>query len=146
VPVGSVSIDSAWLEKGDAAPGTTCGCAFCCIHPAGPGRIEKRRLHVPVKWHAGTTLRILITDGATLAPCLARLRFAALRTFRDLTSSWRSQSRAPKRPACSRTLYAFADYSVGRQELFPIFRFPPINVLDGRPTPGKLQWLRESLA
>src|SRR6202022_2109412 len=62
----SFTIDSAWLEKGEAAPGETLRVRVL-LHPyRGAARVEQTTLHVPDHVARGTTLRILVTDGDML--------------------------------------------------------------------------------
>src|SRR5467141_1836596 len=62
----SFTVDSAWLEKGEAAPGETLRVRVL-LHPyRGADRIEETTVRVPDQIARGTTLRLLVTDGDTL--------------------------------------------------------------------------------
>src|ERR1700681_984044 len=62
----SFSIDSAWLEKGEAAPGETLRVRVL-LHPyRGAARVEETTVRVPDQIARGAVLRILISDGDTL--------------------------------------------------------------------------------
>src|SRR6202049_3567326 len=62
----SFTIDSAWLEKGEAAPGETLRVRVL-LHPyRGAARIEETSVRIPEQIARGTTLRVLVTDGELL--------------------------------------------------------------------------------
>ena len=62
----SYSIDSAWLEKGEAAPGETLKVRVM-LHPyRGAAHVEETTVRVPDQVARGTMLRVLVTDGETL--------------------------------------------------------------------------------
>src|SRR5262249_50404597 len=62
----SFTLDSAWLEKGEAAPGDKLRVRVL-LHPyRGADRVEETTIHVPEQIARGTMLRLLVTDGETL--------------------------------------------------------------------------------
>ena len=62
----SFSIESAWLEKGEAAPGETLRVRVLLRPYRGAARVEETTVHVPDQATRGTALRVLVTDGETL--------------------------------------------------------------------------------
>ena len=62
----SFTIDSAWLEKGEAMPGQTIRVRVL-LHPyRGTARIEETSVRVPDQIAHGTSLRVLVGDGELL--------------------------------------------------------------------------------
>ena len=58
----SYTIDSAWLEKGEAAPGDNLKVRVLLRPYRGPARIEETTVHVPDQIARGATLRVLVSD------------------------------------------------------------------------------------
>src|SRR5579864_8952150 len=62
----SFTIESAWLEKGEAAPGETLRVRVLVRPYRGPSRVEEVTVRVPEQVSRGTTLRVIVTDGDLL--------------------------------------------------------------------------------
>src|SRR5467141_4731026 len=62
----SFTIESAWLEKGEAAPGETLRVRVLLRPYRGPARVEETPVHIPDQAARGTTLRILVGDADLL--------------------------------------------------------------------------------
>ncbi len=62
----SFTIESAWLEKGEAAPGETVRVRALLRPYRGAPQIEETTVHVPDQVSRGTTVRVLVTDGDLL--------------------------------------------------------------------------------
>src|SRR5207245_2152599 len=60
------TIESAWLEKGEAAPGETLRVRVLLRPYRGPARVEETTVRVPEQVARGTTLRILVSDADLL--------------------------------------------------------------------------------
>src|SRR5258705_1287306 len=58
----SYSIESAWLEKGEAAPGETLRLRVLVRPYRGAARIEETSIKVPDQIARGTTLRVMVSD------------------------------------------------------------------------------------
>ena len=58
----SYSIESAWLEKGEAAPGETLRLRVLVRPYRGTARIEETAIKVPDQVMRGTTLRVMVSD------------------------------------------------------------------------------------
>src|SRR5437588_9093033 len=59
----SFTIESAWLEKGEAAPGETLSVRVLVRPYRGPPQIEETTARVPEQATRGTSLRVLVSDG-----------------------------------------------------------------------------------
>src|SRR5438128_1985374 len=62
----SFAIESAWLEKGEAAPGETLRVRVLLRPYRGPARVEETTVRIPEQVSRGTTLRILVSDADLL--------------------------------------------------------------------------------
>src|SRR6202165_4302039 len=62
----SFIIESAWLEKGEAAPGETVRVRVMLRPYRGAARVEETTVRVPEQVARGTTLRILVSDADLL--------------------------------------------------------------------------------
>src|SRR5262249_29833387 len=58
----SYSIESAWLEKGEAAPGETLRLRVLLRPYRGTARIEETSIKIPEQVARGTTLRVMVSD------------------------------------------------------------------------------------
>jgi hypothetical protein len=142
----SFTIDSAWLEKGDAAPGDTLRVRVL-LHPyRGPGRIEETTVHVPDQIARGTTLRILITDGDTLNRASRGFAFAGSGGPSGLDQLIGVLNRERRNDRLYVGLFMPSPTILWEDKELPNIPLSQINVIDGRPTPGSVQVLRESLA
>src|SRR5207302_7656671 len=73
----SFTIESAWLEKGEAAPGETLRVRVLLRPYRGASRVEETTVRIPEQVARGTTLRVLVSDAdllnrAPLVPGCAR--------------------------------------------------------------------------
>src|SRR6267142_615381 len=143
----SFTIDSAWLEKGEAAPGETLRVRVL-LHPyRGASRIEETTVHVPDQIARGTTLRILITDGETLNRASRGFAFAGGSggpSGLDQLIGVLNRERRNDRLYVG--LFMPSPTILWEDKELPNIPLSQINVIDGRPTPGSVQVLRESLA
>ena len=143
----SFTIDSAWLEKGEAAPGETLRVRVL-LHPyRGAGRIEETTVHVPDQIARGTTLRILITDGETLNRASRGFAFGGGSggpSGLDQLIGVLNRERRNDRLYVG--LFMPSPTILWEDKELPNIPLSQINVIDGRPTPGSVQVLRESLA
>lgn len=143
----SYSIESAWLEKGEAAPGETLRLRVLVRPYRGEARIEETTIKVPDQVMRGTTLRVMVSD----ADWMNR----ASRGFAGGTG--------PGNPAGLDPLIALINRERRNDRLYvglfvpsptmlwddkelPNVPLSQINAIDGRPAPGTVQILRESLA
>ena len=142
----SFTIDSAWLEKGEAAPGETLRVRVL-LHPyRGPGRIEETTLRVPDQIARGTALRILITDGDTLNRASRGFAFAGSGGPTGLDQLIAVLNRERRNDRLYVGLFMPSPTMLWEDKELPNVPLSQINVIDGRPAPGSVQVLRESLA
>src|SRR5438309_7300544 len=145
----SFTIDSAWLEKGEAAPGDTLRVRVL-LHPyRGAARIEETTLHVPDQIARGTTLRILVTDGETLNRASRGFAFGASSGSggpSGLDQLIGVLNRERRNDRLYVGLFMPSPSILWEDKELPNIPLSQINVIDGRPAPGSVQVLRESLA
>ena len=143
----SFSIESAWLEKGEAAPGETLRVRVLLRPYRGPERIEETILRVPEQATRGTTLRVLVTDGDMLNRASRGFAFGAAgggSTGLDQLIALLNRERRNDRLYIG--LFVPTPTILWDDKELPNVPLDQINVIDGRPTPGSVQVLRESLA
>lgn len=150
----SFTIDSAWLEKGEAVPGEDVKVRVALRPYRGQARIEEASLHVPDQLARGTTVRVLVSDAELLN------RASRGFNFQGGMSGMGGGSAGPEgldplialinRERHNDRLYVGlfvpAPTLVWDDKEMPNVPLSQINMIDGRPTPGSVQVLRESLA
>jgi hypothetical protein len=143
----SFAIESAWLEKGEAAPGETLRLRVLLQPYRGAPRIEETSVRVPDQVLRGTTLRVLVSD----ADWMNR----ASRGFAgaggpggpegvDALISLINKERRNDRLYVG--LFVPSPTMLWDDKELPNIPLSQINAIDGRPAPGSVQILRESLA
>jgi len=143
----SFSIESAWLEKGEAAPGETLRVRVLLRPYRGPARVEETTVRVPEQAMRGTTLRVLVTDGDMLNRASRGFAFASAgggNAGLDQLIALLNRERRNDRLYVG--LFAPTPTILWDDKELPNIPLSQINVIDGRPTPGSVQILRESLA
>src|SRR6266436_4335971 len=73
----SFAIESAWLEKGEAAPGETLRVRVLLRPYRGAARVEETTVHVPDQAARGITLRVLVSDADLLNRASRGFAFAS---------------------------------------------------------------------
>ncbi len=143
----SYSIDSAWLEKGDATPGETLRLRVLVRPYRGAARIEETTVKVPDQVTRGTTLRVMVSD----ADWMNR----ASRGFSGGAGQGSPAGLDPLIALINRErrndrvyvgLFAPSPTMLWDDKELPNVPLSQINAIDGRPNPGTVQILRESLA
>ena len=143
----SFTIDSAWLEKGEAAPGETLRVRVLLRPYRGPARVEETSVHIPDQIPRGTMLRVLVSDGELLNRASRGFMFAGAgggATGLDQLISLLNRERRNDRLYVG--LFVPAPTILWDDKELPNVPLSEINVVDGRPAPGSVQVLRESLA
>src|SRR6266581_2086429 len=143
----SFTIESAWLEKGEAAPGETLRVRVLLRPYRGPARVEETTVRVPEQVARGTTLRILVSDADLLNRASRGFAFAGAGgspTGLDQLIALLNRERRNDRLYVG--LFVPAPTLLWDDKELPNIPLSQINVVDGRPTPGSVQVLRESLA
>jgi hypothetical protein len=143
----SFSIESAWLEKGEAAPGETLRVRVLLRPYRGPARVEETTVRVPDQATRGTNLRVLVTDGDMLNRASRGFSFAgAGGSNASLDQLIALLNRERRNDRLYVGLFAPTPTILWDDKELPNIPQSQINVIDGRPTPGTVQILRESLA
>ncbi len=143
----SFVIESAWLEKGEAAPGETLRVRVLLRPYRGPARVEETTVRVPEQVARGTNLRVLVSDADLLNRASRGFGFAGPGggpTGLDQLIALLNRERRNDRLYVG--LFAPAPTLLWEDKELPNIPLSQINVVDGRPTPGSVQVLRESLA
>lgn len=142
----SFSIDSAWLEKGEAAPGETIGVRVL-LHPyRGPARLERASIRVPDQIVRGTTLRVFVADAELLNRASRGFVGAGVGAPAGLDQLIAVLNRERRNDRLYIGLFVPSPTLVWDDKELPNVPLSEINVVDGRPAPGTVQVLRESLA
>ena len=144
----SFTIDGAWLEKGEAAPGETVRVRVLLRPYRGAARVEEALVHVPDQIARGATLRVLVSDGDMLNRASRGFAFPG---STGSTSSGLDQligvlNRERRNDRLYIGLFVPSPMMVWEDKELPNIPLSQINVIDGRPAPGSAQVLRESLA
>src|SRR5467141_2606145 len=143
----SFIIESAWLEKGEAAPGETLRVRVLLRPYRGAARVEETTVRVPEQVARGTMLRILVSDADLLNRASRGFAFAGPGsgpTSLDQLIALLNRERRNDRLYVG--LFVPAPTLLWDDKELPNIPFSQINVVDGRPSPGSVQVLRESLA
>jgi hypothetical protein len=143
----SYSIESAWLEKGEAAPGETLRLRVLVRPYRGAARIEETTIRVPDQVMRGTTLRVMVSDADWMnrasrgfAGGLGQGSPAGIDPLIALINRERKNDRLYV------GLFVPSPTMLWDDKELPNVPLSQINAIDGRPAPGTVQILRESLA
>src|SRR5229473_4555881 len=143
----SYSIESAWLEKGEAAPGETLRLRVLVRPYRGAARIEETTIRLPDQVMRGTTLRVMVSDADWMnrasrgfAGGLGQGSPAGLDPLIALINRERKNDRVYV------GLFVPSPTMLWDDKELPNVPLSQINAIDGRPAPGTVQILRESLA
>jgi hypothetical protein len=143
----SYSIESAWLEKGEAAPGETLRLRVLVRPYRGAARIEETTIKVPDQVMRGTTLRVMVSDADWMnrasrgfAGGLGQGNPAGIDPLIALINRERRNDRLYV------GLFVPSPTMLWDDKELPNVPLSQINAIDGRPAPGTVQILRESLA
>jgi hypothetical protein len=142
----SYAIDSAWLEKGEAAPGETLRVRVM-LHPyRSEPRVVETTVRIPDQVARGTTLRVLVTDGDTLNRASRGFAFASSGSVGGIDQLIALLNRERRNDRVYVGLFTPSPTMLWDDKELPNVPLSEINVVDGRPAPGSVQVLRESLA
>ena len=145
----SYTIESAWLEKGEAIPGEKVRVRVTLRPYRGPSRIEETNVHVPDQAVRGSTLRIMVSDAEWLNRASRGFGFPGMPGGSGpggLDQLIALLNRERRNDRLYVGLFAPAPTLIWDDKELPNVPLSTINVIDGRPTPGSVQVLRESLA
>jgi hypothetical protein len=142
----SFTIDSAWLERGEAAPGEDLRVRVL-LHPyRGSPHIEETSVHIPDQIARGTMLRVLVTDGDLLNRASRGFLFSGTSGPAGLDQLITLLNRERRNDRLYVGLFVPSPTIIWDDKELPNAPLSQINVIDGRPAPGTVQVLRESLA
>lgn len=142
----SFTIDSAWLEKGEAAPGEDLRVRVL-LHPyRGESHIEETTVHVPDQIARGSMLRVMVTDGDLLNRASRGFQFSGSGGPPGLDQLITLLNRERRNDRLYVGLFMPSPTILWDDKELPNAPLSQINVIDGRPAPGTVQVLRESLA
>jgi hypothetical protein len=143
----SFTIESAWIEKGEAAPGEALRVRVLLRPYRGPSRVEETTVRVPDQAVRGTTLRVLVGDADLLNRASRGFAFAGAGSGPDgLDQLIALLNRERRNDSLYVGLFAPSPTLLWGDKELPNIPLSQINVVDGRPSPGSVQVLRESLA
>jgi hypothetical protein len=143
----SFAIESAWLEKGEAAPGETLRVRVLLRPYRGAARVEETTLHVPEQAARGTTLRVLIGDADMLNRATRGFAFFGPGSGpHGLDQLIALLNRERRNDRLYVGLFAPVPTLLWDDKELPNIPLSQIYVVDGHPAPGTFQMLRESLA
>jgi hypothetical protein len=146
----SYTIDSAWLETGEASPGEDVKVRVQLRPFRGAPRVEETTVHVPDQIARGGTLRVLVSDAEWMNRASRGFNFGAAPGGASGPAGLDQLIALINRERNNDRLYVGvfvpAPTIVWDDKELPNIPLSQINVIDGRPTPGSVQVLRESLA
>ncbi len=145
----SYSIESAWLEAGEAAPGENLKVRVLLRPYRGEARIEETTVHVPDQIARGTSLRVLVSDAEWMNRASRGFSFAGAGGASgpaglDQLIALINRERHNDRLYVG--VFVPAPTMVWEDKELPNVPLSQISVVDGRPAPGSVQVLRESLS
>jgi len=143
----SYTIDSAWLERGEAVPGETLRVRVLLRPYRGAARIEETTVRVPEQIAHGTMLRVLVSDADWLNRASRGFAFGGASTGPEgLDQLIGLLNRERHNDRLYVGLFAPSPTMLWDDKEMPNVPLSQINIVDGRPGPGSVQILRESLA
>ncbi|HVO57252.1 MAG TPA: SpoIVB peptidase S55 domain-containing protein [Dongiaceae bacterium] len=142
----SYSIESAWLEKGEAAPGETLRLRVLVRPYRGTPRIEETTVKVPDQAARGTTLRVLVSDAEWMNRASRGFAGGTGQGPEGLDPLISLINRERRNDRVYVGVFAPSPTMLWDDKELPNVPLSQINAIDGRPAPGSVQILRESLA
>ena len=142
----SFTIESAWLEKGEAHPGDSLRVRVLLRPYRGASRIEELTVRVPEQIVRGTTLRVLVSDAEWLTRASRGFFAGGAGAEGGLEQLIALLNRERHNDRLYAGLFAPTPTLLWADKEMPNVPLSQISILDGRPTPGSIQLLRESLA
>jgi hypothetical protein len=146
----SYTIESAWLEAGEASPGDNLKVRVLLRPYRGSPRIEETTIHVPDQIAPGTALRVLVSDADWMNRASRGFNFGGISGGSSGPEGLDQLIALINRERNNDRLYVGvfvpAPTMVWDDKELPNVPLSQINIVDGRPTPGSVTVLRESLA
>jgi hypothetical protein len=142
----SFTIESAWLEKGEAAPGETLRVRVLLRPYRGPAQVQETTVHVPDQVTRGTMLRVLVSDADMLNRASRGFAATGAGASASLDQLIALLNRERRNDRLYVGLFAPSPTMLWEDKELPNVPLSQINIVDGRPAPGTVQVLRESLS
>jgi hypothetical protein len=140
------SIESAWLEKGEAAPGETLRVRVLVRPYRGPARVEETTVRIPEQAARGSMLRVLVSDADMLNRASRGFAAGGASGSAGLDQLIAVLNRLRRNDRLYVGVFAPSPTMLWDDKELPNVPLSEINIVDGRPTPGSVQILRESLS
>jgi hypothetical protein len=142
----SFTIESAWLEKGEAAPGETLRVRVLVRPYRGPAQVQETTVRVPDQATRGTMLRVLVSDADMLNRASRGFAATGASVSASLDQLIALLNRERRNDRLYVGLFAPSPTMLWEDKELPNVPLSEINIVDGRPAPGTVQVLRESLS
>lgn len=142
----SFTIESAWMEKGEAAPGETLRVRVRLRPYRGAPRIEDAAIHIPEQAVRGSTLRVLISDAELFNRASRGFIFPGAGAPMGLDQLISLLNRERRNDCVYVGLFVPSPTILWDDKELPNAPLSQISIIDGRPAPGSVQVLHESLA
>lgn len=142
----SFTIESAWLEKGEAAPGETLRVRVLLRPYRGPAQVQETTVRVPDQVTRGTMLRVLVSDADMLNRASRGFAATGAAASASLDQLIALLNRERRNDRLYVGLFAPSPTMLWEDKELPNVPLSQINIVDGRPAPGTVQVLRESLS
>jgi SpoIVB peptidase S55 len=144
----SFSIQSAWLEKGEGAPGEDLKVRILLRPYRGAPRIVETSVRVPDQASRGTTLRIMISDADWMNRASHGFFFPGMagRGAEGLDQLISLLNRERRNDRVYVGLFLPAPTMLWDDKELPEVPLSELSIVDGRPSLGSVQVLGESLA
>lgn len=142
----SFTVESAWLEKGEAAPGETLRVRVLVRPYRGAARVEETTVHIPDQAARGSMLRVLVSDADMLNRASRGFAAVGVSGSAGLDQLIALLNRERRNDRLYVGLFAPSPTMLWDDKELPNVPLSEINIVDGRPAPGSVQILRESLA
>ena len=142
----SFTIESAWLEKGEAAPGETLRVRVLLRPYRGLAQVQETTVRVPDQVTRGTMLRVLVSDADMLNRASRGFAATGAGASASLDQLIALLNRERRNDRLYVGLFAPSPTMLWEDKELPNVPLSQINIIDGRPAPGTVQVLRESLS
>jgi hypothetical protein len=142
----SFAIESAWLEKGEAAPGETLRVRVLVRPYRGAARVQETSVRIPDQAARGSMLRVLVSDADMLNRASRGFAAVGASGSSGLDQLITLLNRERRNDRLYVGLFAPSPTMLWDDKELPNVPLSEINIVDGRPAPGSVQILRESLS
>src|ERR1700680_3524348 len=142
----SFTIESAWLEKGEAAPGETLRVRVLLRPYRGPAQVQETTVRVPDQVTRGTMLRVLVSDADMLNRASRGFSATGASASASLDQLIALLNRERRNDRLYVGLFVPSPTMLWEDKELPNVPLSQINIVDGRPAPGPVHVRGESLS